>query len=95
VDYQLAMKPAGDRSTDYARPLLMLMKSEHHVPCGRYAGLGVGIDFVELHWEDWSAARGGIAGIESVNSSVTSFRQRERAVAAYLVVSLTNAAMIC
>lgn len=67
MDYQLAVKPAGDRSTDYARPFLMLMKREHHVPCGRNAGLGVGIDFIELHWEEWSAAHGGIAGMDSFN----------------------------
>jgi hypothetical protein len=94
VDNQLAVKPAGDLPTDYARPFLVLMKSEHHVPCGRNAGLGIGIDFVELHWEDRSAARSGMDGID-LQSSVTSFRNRERAAAAYLVVSLTNAAMIC
>lgn len=52
VNDQLAVKPASDRPTDYARPLLMLMKSEHDVPFGRNARLGVGIEFVELHWEE-------------------------------------------
>src|SRR3989304_5219164 len=54
VDYQLPVEPAGDRPTDYARPLLVLMQCEHHVPRRRNAGLGIGVEFVELHWVDWS-----------------------------------------
>jgi hypothetical protein len=73
----------------------MLMESEHLVPCGRNAGLSVGVEFVELHWMDWSAARGGIADNGIPRFIVTAVRQRGREVTAYLVVSLTNAAMIC
>jgi hypothetical protein len=68
VDYQLAMKPAGDRPTDYAWSLLMLMKGEHDVSCGRDSWLRIGEEFVELHWVDWNAAWGRIAGRESFNS---------------------------
>jgi hypothetical protein len=55
----------------------MLIESEHYVPCGRNAGLGVGVEFVELHWVDWSSARGGFAGNGFVRSIVTSFRTPE------------------
>ncbi len=67
VDNQLAVKPASDLRTDDARALLMLMESKHHVPCGRNAGLSVGVEFVELHWAGWIAARGGFAGIGYFN----------------------------
>jgi hypothetical protein len=44
------MKPAGDLATYSAWSFLVVLQGKHDVSCRRNARLGVGIEFVELHW---------------------------------------------